>query len=595
MMRHPNRVRKPSQRILMNTAFSMFKNTADDPVLLDEDDSVAVPAVKPTDDKEELENPSEPMEVVVDLRSPSKAVKLSEDYLDSWERDSLTDTQCLLISTGNENTSVGSLGSDKATTSGKGRMRKGSSKRADTNRGAANHETKANEHMPTMMKEGSSRSAMPRVNKRERTELEDGCFGLLPLTDIICKCNCTMQSNASKGEDSSGNQQEHESSETDLLNTIVEKMASIKRLKQEADEDIHYGLTNFEHKDRFISLRYEMDNLFNSTASGERTPNTMKKTGLVCESMRVSEENSKAMKFLNIIEPPGFDLGISLEKDVQTEKTTVVGPSGSGVTKDKEKGKLFDDNHAPEESGFIRGNTERRFHEVVSNIVVSDSSEKLFEEKNVKKVIPKMKEEHGPIAENAGITHNHPPMDNIRRVRPKRRTVKPGDPLKSPYVDFNVSAEDKRAHEWALSIFGGKVVTMFRTNDCIHIFRTGLETLARTNMNVSPSVIDGWASILNYEECFRNQTSISLTYKNKIFKQADPLLRMQSVDENTQYRIFQGKLAEAERYRPKLMEMRDIDLNDMKKEIDRFTSLDPDIKSQILRQACESRFERLEF
>ncbi|KAI3734793.1 hypothetical protein L6452_14272 [Arctium lappa] len=36
---HPKRVRKPSQRISLNTAFSTFTNTADDPVLLDEDDS----------------------------------------------------------------------------------------------------------------------------------------------------------------------------------------------------------------------------------------------------------------------------------------------------------------------------------------------------------------------------------------------------------------------------------------------------------------------------------------------------------------------------------------------------------------------------
>ncbi|KAI3677485.1 hypothetical protein L6452_36749 [Arctium lappa] len=396
---------------MLKTAFSRFKNTPDDPVILDEDDGNSVPPANDDVEVVEIYNHSMPVEVPVDSTTETEveqsgkegklenqpipmngvvdsstlteadlkmndrecidedksAVELSEVYLDSWERDSLTDTQCLLISTGNENTFVGGLGSDKATTSGKGRKRKGSSKRVDTKRGAANHETKANEHMPTMMKEGSSSL----LKKRERTELEDGGFGLLPLTDIIRKRNCTTQSNVSKGEDISGNQQEHESSET-------------------------------------------MDNLFNSTASGERTPNTTKKTGLVneCmdivlsqhvddplaeqwesptfvaqvgESMRVSEENSKAMKFMNIIEPPGFDLGISPEKDVQTEKTSVVGPSGSGVTKDKGKGKLFDDNHASEESGFIRGITERRFHEVVSNIVVSDSSEQLFEEKKCQK------------------------------------------------------------------------------------------------------------------------------------------------------------------------------------------------------------------
>ncbi|KAI3669961.1 hypothetical protein L6452_41481 [Arctium lappa] len=113
-------------------------------------------------------------------------------------------------------------------------------------------------------------------------------------------------------------------------------------------------------------------------------------------------------------------------------------------------------------------------------------------------------------------------------------------------------------------------------------------------MNVSPSVIAGWASILNYEERFRNRDSIR-RYFFSIEMMVDPLLRMRSVDEKTQYAIFRSNLEAATRHWPNLMKMKDIDLTAMKKEIERFTSMDPDIKLQILRQAYETLFERLEF
>ncbi|KAI3664976.1 hypothetical protein L6452_43591 [Arctium lappa] len=304
-----------------------------------------------------------------------------------------------------------------------------------------------------------------------------------------------------------------------------------------------------------------------SSASGEKTLNTTKKTGLVneCtdivlsqqvddpmkrlwdsptyvqqvyESMHVSVENSKAMKFLRDIEPPGFDLGISPVKVVQQENASIVGASGSCGATDRGKGKLFGDEQASDEAVVNQGVTQSRISASVTNIAASYSCEQILEENNIKKFIAPKKE------------------DMIRSVITR-------------ILDFNVSAEDKRAHEWALSIFGGKVDAVFRSNDCVNILRTGLETLAATNMNVSPSVI------------------------------GDPLLRMRAVDEITQYGIFWKNLEEAARHWLNLMKMKDIDLNlvktSMKKEIERFTSIDPNIKLQILRQAYETRFERIEF
>ncbi|KAI3770224.1 hypothetical protein L6452_01350 [Arctium lappa] len=246
-----------------------------------------------------------------------------------------------------------------------------------------------------------------------------------------------------------------------------------------------------------------------SSASGEKTPNTTKKTGLVneCtdivlsqqvddpmkqlwdsptyvqqvyESMHVSVENSKAMKFLRDIEPPGFDLGINPVKVVQQENASVAGASGMCGATDRGKGKLFGDEQASDEDVVNQGVTQSRISASVTNIVASYSCEQILEENTIKKFIAPKKEEHDSISDNEG----------------------------------------------------------------------------------------------------------------------DPLLRMRAVDEKTQYGIFRKNLEEAARHWPNLMKMKDIDLNlvktSMKKEIERFTSMDPDIKLHILRQEYETRFERLE-
>ncbi|KAI3729986.1 hypothetical protein L6452_18659 [Arctium lappa] len=383
------------------------------------------------------------------------------------------------------------------------------------------NEAKSKDDIPTMMDEGSSRSILARVNllyvestvsqrvvvdkngppitvwnkeslkRRERTELEDGGFGFLPLLNIHHTRNLDGKSSTEKRAKSSGIKGDHEATEQDLLNKIMDKMTSLKRLKEEAEGEIQHGMTNFPNKDKFVSLQREMDSLFQSSSpSGGKTPNTTRKTGLVneCmdivlsqqvddlmkqlwdsptyvqqvyESMHVSVENSKAMKFLRDIEPPGFDLRISPVKDVQQEHAPVAGASGSWRATNKGKGKLFANEQASDVDVVNQGVTQSRISASVANVVASDSCEQRLEEKNIKKFIAPKKEEHDSISDNPIITDNHRNVDNITRARPLRRNVKLGDLLKSPYVvrilDFNVSAEDKRAHEWALSTLGGKV------------------------------------------------------------------------------------------------------------------------------------------
>ncbi|KAI3729181.1 hypothetical protein L6452_17833 [Arctium lappa] len=73
----------------------------------------------------------------------------------------------------------------------------------------------------------------------------------------------------------------------------------------------------------------------------------------------------------------------------------------------------------------------------------------------------------------------------------------------------------------------------------------------------------------------------------------DPLLRMRAIDAKTQYDIFRKHLSEGARIHGSIMKMKDIDLNAMMKEVERFNSMESDIKAQILLQASEIHFEHL--
>ncbi|KAI3729182.1 hypothetical protein L6452_17834 [Arctium lappa] len=141
-------------------------------------------------------------------------------------------------------------------------------------------ETKDSRKKHGQTEEGSSTS---RRIRRESTELEDGGFALLPLINIT---------------------------ETRANNTNIAKM----------NDGVDDG---------------QPDN------QEERAKESPTYVGEVDESMRVSIENSKAQRFLNAIEPTGFDLGISLMKDMESGECGQLEAWVSGFRTDKGKAKLF--------------------------------------------------------------------------------------------------------------------------------------------------------------------------------------------------------------------------------------------------------------
>ncbi|KAI3685264.1 hypothetical protein L6452_34504 [Arctium lappa] len=92
-------------------------------------------------------------------------------------------------------------------------------------------------------------------------------------------------------------------------------------------------------------------------------------------------------------------------------------------------------------------------------------------------------------------------------LRENRREKRLGDHLRSPYVqrcvDFNVTTEEKRVHEWALAALGDTLDHVFLGKDDTYMNRVSMESLA-ANISVKKEVIDTWASVLNYEEQYQN-------------------------------------------------------------------------------------------
>ncbi|KAI3714991.1 hypothetical protein L6452_21954 [Arctium lappa] len=236
----------------------------------DEDDGDADSIVNRTDDEQVVENRGITMNVVVDSRIPMEGVEsLMKDF------------------TMNDSASI-----DKDTTGSKTtkyhKEKVGSIRRKETVSSTSTIKNPLTDCFQVGSSSRVTRSQRRRQIEVERARKESGyhpphmgaknttsTHGTRPVTvssihevlglptggiDILVEPDVDMDNN-------------------ELLNTIVEKMASIKRLKKEAEDDIHNGLTNFENKDRFISLRCKMDSLFHSsTASSERTPNPTKKT-----------------------------------------------------------------------------------------------------------------------------------------------------------------------------------------------------------------------------------------------------------------------------------------------------------------------------
>ncbi|KAI3759171.1 hypothetical protein L6452_06766 [Arctium lappa] len=199
----------------------------------------------------------------------------------------------------------------------------------------------------------------------------------------------------------------------EFVSSIKEKLSGIMKLKKAAKDELEVAMAKFGSSEELKS---------------------------VDESMRVSVENSKTKKII--------------ERYSTTRIEFWKSPTDEATNSDqgKGKGKLFDKDEGYDGPNFNLVISPIKDATTVSMIQPFDDFYIPCTDKGKGKYVEPKKEVDEPM--------NDQQNEDLHK-RASRRTVRLGDHLKSPYfnrvVDFNITAEDKRVHEWALSIFGGKL------------------------------------------------------------------------------------------------------------------------------------------
>ncbi|KAI3681394.1 hypothetical protein L6452_36189 [Arctium lappa] len=379
------------------------------------------------------------------------------------------------------------------------------------------------------------------VVDRESTELDDGGFGRLPLIHRVeNRVNNTNTANIKDGVDD-GQPDTQEDIAKDLIHLIKKRTEKIKELKVDAESAINKGLTDYPDEGGFTDLQVDLNRLFKqSAASGARTPNSTPKLSFLssCADMVVSQP---------------IDDHLAVLWESPTCMREVVESMRVYVENSKER-RIMNEIEPP---GFDLG------------------------------IIPMKDIKSGEDGQSGYCVSG-------------LRTGK-GEPLKSPYVmrvvEINVTSEDRKVHEWALSIFGGKCDPVFKTKESINIMRTELETLAATNMNISPSVV---FFPMRDDSRFQPEKHVMHHYRQSSIELATrctPCEKIRICDRSTveEGQRQQNQLEDLmKKYVAKII-LHDHNLvrSAMKNEVERFNSLESDIKARILLQASESRLELL--
>ncbi|KVH87935.1 hypothetical protein Ccrd_024718 [Cynara cardunculus var. scolymus] len=132
--------------------------------------------------------------------------------------------------------------------------------------------------------------------------------------------------------------------------------------------------------------------------------------------------------------------------------------------------------------------------------------------------------------------------------------------VRSPRMQMPIRWSERLVENLSwVTISGPHIELLFSMPNDMNLHRHAIESLARTT-TVYISVIDAWATFLNYEERFRNRDSLrhySLTLK---LWYTDTKLRSKCVNHNTQYALFKKGGLSSAKNNLEVVEMRNIDL-----------------------------------
>ncbi|KAJ9547567.1 hypothetical protein OSB04_020110 [Centaurea solstitialis] len=366
------------------------------------------------------------------------------------------------------------------------------------------------------------------LHSRETSEIRAGGFGLLPIKGSNPQY---QKENTSSQPQSTPSLQQVYLSEQDYMIHMEQKMRALTHARSKAEGILETAMTKFPTSVCFQRFKLELMETFKTTPwssnSTYQTPPKMKtkfgsgesevnadevcwdSPGFVTEAItsadRISAELEKRSALKRFKEcgrsdkPPSFDLGISPEK----EKVEV------------------NNTDEPKRSPLLS-----------------------------KDIITMQKGKGASVPELSRPTHE------------TRRNVGLGDHLRSPFVlraaSMQVTPEEKKMYEWALSNYGHKSDKLLEMVNGISITRAGIESLAAATP-VYSCVVDAFATILNDEERMRNRDSPRRYFFHTSIL-GDLWLKCYLTDVTHMYKSFRRSLAKSVNNNKDIANMKSVDL-----------------------------------
>ncbi|KVI08602.1 hypothetical protein Ccrd_013052 [Cynara cardunculus var. scolymus] len=321
------------------------------------------------------------------------------------------------------------------------------------------------------------------LKKRQSTWIKDRGLGLLPLrsnvesSEDVHHCYASNQENIGET-----------STPTHLNKEILIKIAVVLSARVEAEMEIKEAMSKFPDDEEFKQYKKQLDDMFNEGAcntthdthsNGLKDHSTAKNDGQPSLDIVVSQPSG--FNLPKIWLSPGFIEAVDkvVENTISTSKTK---RSYATITPPK----------------FDLGISPIKQSEPLS-MVLHEEAECI---------------ERCPSVERCNVSED---AKKYQEERATRRELKLGDHLRSPFViivvDLNVTPEEKSMNGQWLGLEESSNELLFSTPNDTKLHRHAIESLERTT-TIYVSVIDAWATLLNYEEWYRNRDSLRRYFFN---------------------------------------------------------------------------------
>ncbi|KAI3771971.1 hypothetical protein L6452_03144 [Arctium lappa] len=293
------------------------------------------------------------------------------------------------------------------------------------------------------------------LRKRETTELENGGFGLLPIKDKYKVRRPFVKGECSKFPHTPP----QDMGKPEYIRFLDIVMKQLLSAKDEAEKWLESATSKFPNDDSFDIYKAQLDNLFNTDRWQTNMPGNSssfhEKAVNDCLEMVVFEDVDATTPIDACWESPTFVAEVGEIVDIEAKKSEEKKSCSKSIFQDfAVDPPAFDLGISPEKPKYATP-TEKHQSQSVGSVLRSSSSQR-SNDKGKKAVT------FSPVPMTSYFDNTEGTVNNAAPIqvafRENRRVTKSGEHLRSPYVhrcvDFNVTMEERRVHEWALSAIG---------------------------------------------------------------------------------------------------------------------------------------------